>query len=568
MTRIRHLQIKELAKHAIIPVLDSLAVPHTLAYADLATQAKRIRDHSRSVTAGTGQGGSRIVFFTVRGRPATHYKVDGILAQALRLRGAETRVYMCGQALPACDSVLVTDYQDPTQLLRDKRPATCHICNPEGIRFLRTFGVDVGLFSELIDPLRAEQVNRLAKTQTLRQCLSFEYDGVHIGEHVQASLLRFLIRGTLEDDQYTIAVARRLLAAGILLVEVGRHILRSMRPDCVVAHHGIYVTSGVLCEVARAEGIPVVIWGGAYRPHTILLSHGETYHHEMRHEPEHLWDRCHLTKGERAVLERFFAGGWKRSADLASYHTATVEDTDYVAEQLQVDRSKPLVGLFTNVLWDARVNYSDVTTFPGPLEWVLETVRHFAARPEVQLVVRVHPAELRHALCRSQQLVADEICKVFPSLPDHIKIIGPDSDLNSYALASLIDVGLVHTTKIGLEMAARGIPVVVAGEALYANKGFTVDVRSQEEYFNLLEDVRNIRPATSDWAERAKRYAYHFYFRRSIPFPTLYYDPKTPELYVRRLEDLAPGKNPHLDVICEGVLEGKPFITDGYGWDS
>ena len=68
-----------------------------------------------------------------------------------------------------------------------------------------------------------------------------------------------------------------------------------------------------------------------------------------------------------------------------------------------------------------------------------------------------------------------------PELPDHVRAVPPESDISTYDLIELADVGLVYTTTVGLEMAMRGIPVIVAGQTHYRGKGFTTDPGSVED---------------------------------------------------------------------------------------
>jgi hypothetical protein len=62
--------------------------------------------------------------------------------------------------------------------------------------------------------------------------------------------------------------------------------------------------------------------------------------------------------------------------------------------------------------------------------------------------------------------------------------------------------------------------------------------------------------------ERARRYAYHFFFRRMIPLefmePTKAVVPY--RLTLRSFRQLEPGMSRGLDVICDGILEDRPFI--------
>ena len=62
--------------------------------------------------------------------------------------------------------------------------------------------------------------------------------------------------------------------------------------------------------------------------------------------------------------------------------------------------------------------------------------------------------------------------------------------------------------------------------------------------------------------ERAQKYAYHFFFRRMIPLPFMVPNGKGTlyDVSIERLDELLPGEHKGLDVICDGVLKGTPFI--------
>ncbi|MGH2628507.1 MAG: hypothetical protein ACRDHY_17865, partial [Anaerolineales bacterium] len=153
----------------------------------------------------------------------------------------------------------------------------------------------------------------------------------------------------------------------------------------------------------------------------------------------------------------------------------------------------------------------------GMADWLALTVRHFAARPDIQVVVRVHPGELLGAGHTSEEIVHAAL----PSLPRHVLLVPPDSKINTYDLVELADLGLVYTTTVGLEMAMAGVPVVVAGQTHYRGKGFTHDPAALAEYFALLDGLL-ARPGARldpEQVETAWRYAYRFFFDFPIRFP-------------------------------------------------
>jgi hypothetical protein len=66
---------------------------------------------------------------------------------------------------------------------------------------------------------------------------------------------------------------------------------------------------------------------------------------------------------------------------------------------------------------------------------------------------------------------------------------------------------------------------------------------------------------TSERLIRAKKYAFHFFFRRMIPLEFTRGGQGTKlELDISSLKDLLPGKHLGLDVICDGILSNQPFI--------
>jgi hypothetical protein len=151
-------------------------------------------------------------------------------------------------------------------------------------------------------------------------------------------------------------------------------------------------------------------------------------------------------------------------------------------------------------------------------EWLQRTVQAFAARSDVQLVVRIHPGE-RYTQGPS---VADVVRKVLPELPNHIHLIAAGDPLNTYDLVEIADLGLVYTTTVGMEMAMSGVPVIVAGQTHYRSKGFTMDPATWEDYFACLHGVladpkehRLVRPQVN----RAWTYAYRFFFDYPLAFP-------------------------------------------------
>jgi hypothetical protein len=123
---------------------------------------------------------------------------------------------------------------------------------------------------------------------------------------------------------------------------------------------------------------------------------------------------------------------------------------------------------------------------------------------------------------------------------------------------------LIYGTKTGVELTSLGIPVIVAGEAWIRNKGITRDAHSVADYFQALDQLplaARLDPAT---VERARKYAYHFFFRRMVPLNFFGLDqPDSAKFKLsvnQGLQSLAPGAHQGLDLVCQGILSGSEFI--------
>jgi hypothetical protein len=413
------------------------------------------------------------------------------------------------------------------------------------------------------DAERAKTLEQVASLP-VDECFSLVQDGLRLGEQARAATIRFFGKADLTSEPATsVAVtARRYVAAALTTAMVAERVLELVQPDVLVAHHGVYVPQGILGEVARREGVRVVNWGPSYRDRTLIYSHDDTYHRTFLNEPTELWDRP-LEREQEEELLRFLAGRRRGEGDWrwVTPEAALRPDEQqqhHIVETLGLDVSRPTFGLLTNVLWDAQLYYEG-HAFEHMLEWLWFTIDHFAAHPEQQLIVRIHPHEVKAG---NRQPVGPEIERRYPVLPPNVHVVAHDSPLNTYALMQLCSAVLIYGTKTGVELTPLGQPVIVAADAWIRGKGLTVDVSTREEYSSALDTLTDLEPLDDHTTARARRYAYHYFFRRMIPLSSLAAGAADVSLAIDSLEQLRPGNDAGLDVICDGILNGTPFVFD------
>jgi hypothetical protein len=109
----------------------------------------------------------------------------------------------------------------------------------------------------------------------------------------------------------------------------------------------------------------------------------------------------------------------------------------------------------------------------------------------------------------------------FGDLPPHIRLMPPDSDINTLSLFDVMDYCVTVRGTVGIEAAAFGIPVLTAGSGRYNGRGFTVDSASREEYLARIARIQDIPRLSAAEQELAERYAYGLFVRRPLQISTV-----------------------------------------------
>lgn len=506
----------------------------------------------------TTHGSPRVLMATSLGGYDHGVGLESVLAAALSLRGAAVDVLLCDEFLPACQLTKHAKISPRTLTTQGQRGLLCESCFHSGLSSYAPLRLPILRYSNFVDDHERQRAVVLARGVPIEEASTWQYEGLSVGEQAVAGALRYFGRGDLSGEERAHLVVQRYLEAGILTVFALRNLVRRNRYDVAVFHHGIYIPQGIIGEVCRQEGLRVVNSNPAYRDKCFIFSHGTTYHHTMITEPLAAWRDMTWAPPTRAQALQYLDGRRRGRDDWIHFNPDPTEGDAAIASELGYSADRPRAVLLTNVVWDAQLHYAS-NAFPGMLEWLFYSIDRFAEMPEFDLVIRVHPAEITGAVPSRQPILA-ELKRRYAQLPPNVYVVPPESKVSTYALTDSAVATLIYNTKTGIEVAARGKPVVVAGEAWVRGKGFTYDAGSPKEYDLLLTKLADLR-LTDEQIELAQRYAYHFFFRRMIPLPFME-SPSRFQLKValKSMEELAPGQHPGLDIICQGILEGTDFI--------
>ncbi len=505
-------------------------------------------------------GGKNVLLATGGGGNSVATKVESLVGLSLSLRGHRVFALLCdGPQAGWFESTI--DFDINEERFSRLGPSKFHcLLGFYAARYMYSrLDIEVIRTSDYLEYSDLMLSKQLSEEITANEIRDYELDGVAIGEHAYAGALRFYGRGVLKD-KHSDAVLRLYFRAALQNHYAVKKIVKEKSIDKVLLHHGLYVPQGIIAESSRACGADIVVWHVAYRSKTFLFSHDETYHHTLMTEPVLDWEQIPWDKSKREKTLNYLNSRWYGKEDWVTFNKNSEDRVHAILEKVGCEREKPIVVLFTNVVWDAQLHYP-TNIFPSMMDWLIHTVRVFAKNEELQLIIRVHPAEITGTV-PSRQLVKTELEAEFPELPKNVFLVDSDSKISSYVLAELANGVLIYGTKMGVELAAKGKQVIVAGEAWVRGKGVTKDPESIEEYDDMLNDLPAKGDMPEDVRDRALKYAYHFFFRRMIPLSCIKSVGGTRifDLNVKSPKDLLKGRDDGLDVICNGIIAREKFI--------
>ena len=488
---------------------------------------------------------------------STHLAIETVLAHAVLQRGGAPIFAYCGGRLPICD-VMPVDAAPPMP---------CHSCREYASGAIHAAGFDSVALHDVIDVGTSVRIarKRVAGLTTVAECEAYVDQGLTLGRLVRVSVAWFLSRGTLPDIPEVVSTYRSFLVSGIVVARGLRAILTSTDAQRVFMLNGTFFAESIMSALAVERGLPFETYEkGFIRDSIVMTSEAPASQLKM---PAAAWGSARdtpLTDEEARAVEAYLLSRRSGGGALDNFWRERVEDVERIRRDQRLVAGRPLVVMFCNILWDSAVLGRDIA-FASMGHWVLGGIDWAASHPELDLVIRLHPAEVGLRNHPTRERMADHISAHVASLPSNVRVVEAGDPTSSYAFMDEASLGLVYTSTVGLELACTGVPVIVAADTHYRGRGFTVDPATASEYWLAADRLMSTPPDGDERArlrERARRYAALFFFRFHNVLAAVTEDGRSrPRIRVSDAKDLDAGNDPALDRLVAGILYGTSVVA-------
>jgi len=496
-----------------------------------------------------------VLIWELGGFPAILQK-NAILAAALQLRGFRTHMIICDGAPLGCIRRGIEE-NDPLDNWHNR----CQGCSSQCAQMAEAYGTPFSRVGDYISIEQRRAFQRLSAAISLEDILDYSHRHVAVGQLAWSSLNRYL-KGysfkVTELPSENARIYRQYFYAALVNTEAAARAMEQMNPTSVLMSHGVYVDYAPALSLAHLQGRHAMSWSSGFADflhhftvpqdsnRLVLLGLRESNWLKRAAAP--------LTPDENQRLDNFLHERYFKQGARDISILSAPESTSALRKKLGIDNDRPTVCLFAHVNWDACFDFSTMI-FPTANDWVTESIQTMIAVPEVNWIIRVHPGEITEGTVLS---TGDIIKQTFPRLPEHIKVLWADSDINSYGLYQFIDVGITIFGTVGAELTAMGKPVIAAGEAHYSGKGFTLDAHSRSQYLDLLKSCRQVAGLTRAQVQLARQYAYSYFIERQIPIRVT--QGHWGDLDPAKVSALLPGHDQVIDLVCARILDGEDVI--------
>ena len=451
----------------------------------------------------------RVLIFSIIGSIDNVY-TELLLYHFLLRQGYDVDFVVCSGELPACE-ILTQE-----RLKRYGKEAFCRRCFGQTRRVLNAAGVDFEILSEACSEKYIQDLENL----DFEELLAFELDGIKLGEIAKHTLYRYY-KSTLLDDIDAEAVLRKFVLAGITSYLNAKIRIESNNYSFVMFSHGIYVSWGPVAKLCEAVGQRYICYDRAKTASTYNFNLNQS---AVKWDFPTAWERWEgkdLSPDQERKVDMYIRSREHHDRDVYTYNfTPRASDTAKLKSELGIPHDATVITLFTNLTWDAASAARHVV-FPSQTEWIERTVAHFRDRPDVHVLLRVHPAEL---VLGTNEPIVSNIGALLSDPPANFVVLPPNAPVNSFSVIDISDIGVAHTSTVGLEMALSSKPILLISNTHYRGKGFTYDVAGADEYFEVLDRLISTPSFSEARVKLARKYFYMMMFEYQKIMPLILED--------------------------------------------
>jgi hypothetical protein len=451
----------------------------------------------------------KVIFFSPHSAIWVHSFPEALIAEALQQAGHEVRYIGCGRAFEHCICMMAAKVAPRAPV--ETRRSVCRTCETRKDILVSGFGFSGYDAASVLDQAALDEADAIVARATPENFLDIVIDGVEVG---RAALSTFLLNNKrinlrfAPDEWSNFSVE---LQSTVRSFFACRSVLDREQPDRVILYSSGYSVNLVWCLLAERRGVPFYYMNAGSnlsdRLQKLVISRGHSLQRRLldywptfqsipctASTASYITDHfIELLRGRHVFV--YSAPKQSEQVDLRNLFGIGAGQRVLVATMSSYDElyAAQITGLFPDDF---------PLIFPMQVDWLKALIEFMAGRPDLFLLIRVHPREFPNKRDGLKSEHARELEDILATLPANVRVNWPSDNVSLYDLAGIMDVCLNSWSTAGKEMSTLGIPVVIySAELVFYPADLNYLGRSLDDYFAQID-----RALSDGWsAERIRR---------------------------------------------------------------
>lgn len=395
------------------------------------------------------------------------------------------------------------------------------------VRYLKIHGIKKFIYWSEINSDKPEKEtleNFHSNASSFNKIKEWSFDHCWIGPQILSSISRSTMEGNfdIKSNEFKIQLKGHL-SDTIKRISIAKKLLKQVSPDLILLNEANYAKYAPLTDLAVSSNIDLVQIIQTSRDDALVLRrlNKETRREHPASVSRKTFDKFKntpLTESESAVLKSSildrYTGKWfiqgRNQPGVIRFSKKEIVD------QLKLNSELKVVVVFSHVLWDANLFYGK-DLFDDYSHWFQETIKAACNNNKINWVIKMHPANLwkRKREGVNKDYAEDTIIKnSVESLPNHVKLLFPDSEISTLSLLETIDYAVTVRGTICTEAPCFGVRTLTAGTGRCDSFGFTTDSSTKSQFLERLSTIETLPPMTENEIALASRHAHLAFCKR------------------------------------------------------
>jgi hypothetical protein len=443
----------------------------------------------------------KVIFFSPFAGIWLHAMPEALVAKELQRAGADVTYVTCDGIL-ASGCAVMSAHSMPAHAGVEERERICAMCRKQRDMIVSALGVESVTIESLVDDAARTEVREMVAKVTEQTITDVTVEDLPVGRYaLHETVIHFKLSDLSEMTPAAFEHFKVDLKHTLLAMKATRAILERFRPQRIVTYNTHYSLNFAMMNLAERQGVAVyglhasnnmakrMLGLYVFRRDMVIL-----YRDMIRRFEEQLYCVPAHATGITDATDHFI--GLTSAGSIFVYSAPRQRDQFNVREFFGIgDHQKVLLATLSSYdeLYSSQVlgvMEKHELMFPTQVEWIAELIAWARARPDVFLIIRVHPREFPNRRDSVHSTHAKRLAAEFDSLPPNVRINWPTDNVSLYDVATEVDVGLNGWSSAGKELSLLGIPVVLfTKDILYYPSSLNMLGTTRAHYFQLIDQA-------------------------------------------------------------------------------